>query len=259
VSDSIAWRRFCKIPLDCPAPHPTTLVKLVRRAGPEVIAQLNTALVGKLAEGKLLRGRKLGIDTTVVEADIDDPTDADLLGHAVGKLGGLVRRVRARGVASGVRFRDRRRAAGRRLRQLSQVLRRRGVAMDQIDRLTAALARLARATLRDVDAIGRTARRSVARRPSDGWLRRLTADLDQTVHATQRLLAQTTGATGRPAHHRRPDGLPGRPRRPPDPHRPNSATSCWSPRTRAGSSPTTTWSGATRPTRPNSCPPSSAS
>lgn len=78
-------------------PHPTTLVKLVRRAGSAVIAQLNTALLGKLAGDKLLRARKLRIDTTVVEADIDDPTDADLLEHAVRKLGGLVRRLRARG------------------------------------------------------------------------------------------------------------------------------------------------------------------
>jgi hypothetical protein len=33
VSDSISWRRFCRIGLDRPVPHPTTLVKLVRRAG----------------------------------------------------------------------------------------------------------------------------------------------------------------------------------------------------------------------------------
>jgi hypothetical protein len=59
-------------------PYPTTLVKLVRRAGPAVIEQLNAALVAKLAQGKLLRARKLRIDTSVVEADIDDPTDADL-------------------------------------------------------------------------------------------------------------------------------------------------------------------------------------
>ncbi len=52
-------------------PHPTTLVKLVRRAGPEVVDELNAALVGKLATDKLLRARKLGVDTTVVEADID--------------------------------------------------------------------------------------------------------------------------------------------------------------------------------------------
>jgi transposase, IS5 family len=90
VADSIGWRRFCRIPLDRPVPHPSTLVKLVRRAGPEVIEQLNAALLGKLADDRLLRGRKLRVDTTVVEADIDHPTDADLLEKAVRKLGGLV-------------------------------------------------------------------------------------------------------------------------------------------------------------------------
>jgi IS5 family transposase len=99
VSDSIGWRRFCRIPLDRPIPHPTTLVKLVGRAGPEVTEQLNTAVLGKLAEDRLLRGRKLRVDTTVVEADIDHPTDADLLEKAVRKLGGLVRRIKQRGAA----------------------------------------------------------------------------------------------------------------------------------------------------------------
>ena len=91
-----------------------------RRAGPEVIEQLNTALVAKLAAGKLLRARKLRVDTTVVEADIDYPTDADLLEQAVRKLGGLVRRIKARGAASRTRFRDRGRAAGRRMKQLAR-------------------------------------------------------------------------------------------------------------------------------------------
>jgi Transposase domain (DUF772) len=63
VSDSIGWRRFCRLGLDRPVPHPTTLIKLVRRAGPEVIEQLNAALVAKLTADKLLRARKLRVDT----------------------------------------------------------------------------------------------------------------------------------------------------------------------------------------------------
>jgi len=31
VSDSISWRRFCRIPLDGTVPHPTTLMKLTSR------------------------------------------------------------------------------------------------------------------------------------------------------------------------------------------------------------------------------------
>jgi IS5 family transposase len=191
VGDSISWRRFCRIGLDRPVPHPTTLVKLVRRAGPEVIQELNAALVEKLAAGKLLRARKLRVDTTVVEADIDYPTDADLLEGAVRKLGGLVRRIKGRGAASRTRFRDRGRAAGRRMKQLARTLRRRtGVAMAEVDRLTGEVARIARRTLKQVQVVARNARWARRRRPGDGRLARLVGELEETITATQRLLAQ---------------------------------------------------------------------
>jgi len=192
VGDSIAWRRFCRIPLDQPVPHPTTLSKLVGRAGPEVIGQLNTALVGKLAGDKLLRGRKLRVDTTVVEADIDDPTDADLLEQAVRTLGGLVRRIKARGAAKRTRFRDRGRAAGRRIKQLSHALRRRGgQTMVEVDRLTGEVATLARRTVRAVQAVRRNARRALGGRPRDGRLGWLVGELEATIGHTGRLLWQT--------------------------------------------------------------------
>jgi transposase, IS5 family len=192
VADSIGWRRFCRLGLDQPVPHPTTLVKLVGRAGPGVIEQLNAALVAKLAQGRLLRGRKLRVDTTVVEADIDYPTDADLLEQAVRKVGGLVRRLKAQGAASRTRFRDRGRAAGRRMRQLARTLRRRtGVAMAEVDRLTGEVAGLARRTLRDVAVVVRNARRAFGRRPGNGRLGRLVGELEETIGLTGRLLAQT--------------------------------------------------------------------
>jgi transposase, IS5 family len=179
VSDSIGWRRFCRIGLDRPVPHPTTLVKLVRRAGPEVIGQLNTALVDKLAQDRLLRGRKLRVD-------------ADLLEQAVlGELGGLVRRIKGRGAASRTRFRDRGRAAGRRMRKLAHALRRRsGNAMAEVDRLTGEVAGLASQTLRQVQAVVRNARRTRGRRPGDGRLGRLVGELEETIGLTERLLWQ---------------------------------------------------------------------
>jgi transposase, IS5 family len=197
VADSIGWRRFCRIPLDRPVPHPTTLVKLVGRAGPEVIGQLNQALLGKLVAGKLLRGRKLRVDTTVVEADIDHPTDADLLEKAVRKLGGLVRRVKGRGAAIRIGFRDRSRSAGRRLKQISRTLRRRtGQAPAEVDRLTAEVAGIARRTLGQAERVARNARRALGKRPGDGRLRRLLGRLEQTTTLTRRLLAQTRQRLG---------------------------------------------------------------
>jgi len=197
VSDSISWRRFCRIPLDRPVPHPTTLVKLVRRAGPKVIDELNATLLHKLAAGKLLRARKLRVDTTVVEANVDYPTDADLLEHAVRKLGGLVRRIKARGAASRTRFRDRGRAAGRRMKQLARTLRRRtGVAMGEVDRLTGEVAAIARQSLWQVRVVARNARGTLARRPGDGRLGWLVGELAETITATERLLAQTDQRLG---------------------------------------------------------------
>lgn len=53
VAGSLSWRRFCRIPLTSPVPHPTTLVKPVRRSGPQTIEQPNAALLVKLVEDKL--------------------------------------------------------------------------------------------------------------------------------------------------------------------------------------------------------------
>lgn len=74
--------------------------QLVCRSGPQTVEQLNAALLGKLAKDKLLRGRKLRINPTVIEADIDHPTDVDLLEHGVRKLARLVRRIKAAGAPS---------------------------------------------------------------------------------------------------------------------------------------------------------------
>jgi IS5 family transposase len=221
--------------------------------------------VAKLAQGKLLRGRKLRIDTTVVEADIDYPTDADLLEQAVRKLGGLVRRVKARGAASRTRFRDRGRAADRRMKQLARTLRRRiGVAMGEVDRLTGEVAQIARHTLREVQVVARNAHRARRQRPDDRRLGRLVGELEETIAATQRLLAQTDQrlAGNRVIADRLvslSDPTPVQSARASPSSRPSSATACSWPRTSAASSPTTSSSRATRPTLPSSCPPSSGS
>ena len=56
VSDSIGWRRFCRIGLDRPVPHPTTLVKLVRLAGPEVVRGAERRLGGQAGPGQATAG-----------------------------------------------------------------------------------------------------------------------------------------------------------------------------------------------------------
>jgi len=83
VSDSLAWRRFCHLDLADRVPDSTTLIKLTHKYGEDTVRALNDALVLKLKEGKVIRGRKLRIDTTVVESDIHHPTDTGLLNDGV--------------------------------------------------------------------------------------------------------------------------------------------------------------------------------
>ncbi|MBL7127154.1 MAG: ISNCY family transposase [Dehalococcoidales bacterium] len=83
VSDSLAWRRFCHLSLDDRVPDSTTLIKLTHKYGADTVSSLNDTLVLKLKESKVIRGRKLRIDTTVVESDIHHPTDTGLLNDGI--------------------------------------------------------------------------------------------------------------------------------------------------------------------------------
>src|ERR1700689_4209723 len=97
VSDSISWRRFCRIGLDARVPHPTTLMKLTTRCGEAAVAGLNEALWARAAGQKLLRTGRVRADTTVIPANVAYPADAGLLARAVGKLVRAARRVQAAG------------------------------------------------------------------------------------------------------------------------------------------------------------------
>ena len=96
VSDSISWRRFCRIPLDGKVPHPTTLMKLTTRCGEQAVAGLNEALWAKAAGQKLLRTARVRADTTVIPANVACPADSGLLAKVVGKLVRTARRCRRR-------------------------------------------------------------------------------------------------------------------------------------------------------------------
>src|ERR687887_1049987 len=111
VADSFTWRRFCRIALDGRVPDPSTLMKLTKRLGPELLEELNGELLALAVERRVLRSRRLRVDTTFVEADIGAPTHSGGCSHSVSRLTRLARRIRAAGLASAARVRDRRRGA----------------------------------------------------------------------------------------------------------------------------------------------------
>ncbi len=70
VADSISRRRFCRLGLTDAAPHSTTLLKLTRRFGAEIVEELNRETLKAAVEKKVLRSRRLRVDCTVMEADV---------------------------------------------------------------------------------------------------------------------------------------------------------------------------------------------
>jgi len=100
ASDSLVWRRFCHLTLGDRVPDSTTLIKLTHKYGADTVANLNDALLLKLKEGKVVRGKKLRIDTTVVESDIHHPTDTGLLTDGIRVITRVVSKLKK--VVSGI-------------------------------------------------------------------------------------------------------------------------------------------------------------
>jgi IS5 family transposase len=198
VSDSITWRRFCRIPLDGKVPHPTTLMKLTSRCGQDAVAGLNEMLWAKASAAKLLRTTRARADTTVIPANVAYPTDSGLLAKAVGKLVRTARRVQAAGGAPGTVMTDRRRAAARRVREIAAKLRTRSKlgreeTTQAIARVTGQLAGLAGKAAAQAAAVLRNGRRAVPKALSGrmrGRLRRALNELAVTIERTATIVAQ---------------------------------------------------------------------
>ena len=214
VTDSITWRRFCRIPLDGQVPDPTTLMKLTSRCGTAAVDGLNEALLAKAAEAKLLRTSRLRADTTVVAADVAYPTDSGLLAKAIRRIAATARRIQAAGGATRTRLRDRSRAAGKRAHAIAAKLRlRTTVGRDEtraaVVRTTGELAGLAERAASDAERLLANARRALRRTQAKaaalaaagsrdaaagrrrGRLHRAVNDLSRLLEATRQIAAQT--------------------------------------------------------------------
>jgi IS5 family transposase len=213
VSDSISWRRFCRIPIDGRVPHPTTLMKLTTRCGSAAVDGLNEALLAKAAGQKLLRTSRLRADTTVVPANVAYPTDCGLLARAIARIASTGRRVQAAGGARRTRVRDRSRAAGRRAHAIGSKLRSRagqaaGGGQAAALRATGELASLAGRAAAEARRLLTSARRALRRAGARaavlaaaglrdpaagrrrGRLRRAVSDLAELLKVTGQIVAQ---------------------------------------------------------------------
>src|SRR5882672_6539749 len=106
VRMNLCYRDFAHIGMG-KVPDAKTLARIAQALGGEVIAELHRRLVEIAQEEGVIQGRKLRVDTTVVETNIHYPTDSSLLGDGARVLtrtmkkvekaaGGLKKRIRNR-------------------------------------------------------------------------------------------------------------------------------------------------------------------
>lgn len=168
VSDSFHLRRFCLIPITGTLPDESTIRKLTRRLGPEVVDQLIRAAIAKAIKERRFRPRALRSDSTVVEADIRHPSDAGLCADAVRVLTRAGRKLVAAVPGVRERVRDRSRSVQKTLRELGRSLTRRsGEAKQAVQRLTEKAAGAVRASITEAEKLLAAVRRCAQPSPSE--------------------------------------------------------------------------------------------
>jgi IS5 family transposase len=65
VADSLHLRRFCRIPLTAAVPDESTVRKLTRRLGSELVDELTRSVIERAISDKKFRPRALRVDSTV--------------------------------------------------------------------------------------------------------------------------------------------------------------------------------------------------
>jgi transposase, IS5 family len=194
VADSLVLRQFCRVYLE-KVPDDTTLLRWANLIEPATLTALNERVVA-LARGlKVTRGRKLRLDSTVVETTIHHPSDSSLLQDGVRVLSRLLRRAKTvLGAAAGLGqpvFRTRTRSARRLVQSLHRLGRRRGA--DAAQAMRQAYARLI--------AIAAATRRQAARAGAalgaraDAAARSLARQLATFLPRVEQALAQATRRT----------------------------------------------------------------
>lgn len=125
VRANLVYREFTRIGA-AKVPDDKTLGRQARALGPEVIEQVHQRMVALAVENKVVQGRKMRVDTTVVETNIHYPTDSSLLGDGNRVLTRLMKKVTAIAGTVGAKLRDRMKSVGRRVAEIGRAARTKG-------------------------------------------------------------------------------------------------------------------------------------
>src|SRR5947209_94708 len=145
VFDSLVLRQFCRIYWE-DVPDDTTLNRWANLITPPTLEAIHERVVQLARERKVTRGRKVRVDSAVIETTIHHPTDSSLLADGVRVISRLLRRAKTvlgAGIDLGNEvFRTRTRSVRRVIQQLHRVARRKGE--EAAEELTEAYHRLIR-------------------------------------------------------------------------------------------------------------------
>jgi transposase, IS5 family len=125
VRPNLLYREFTRIGSG-KVPDAKTLGRQAQALGPQVVRQMHQRVVALAVENKVVQGRKMRVDTTVVETNIHYPTDSSLLGDGDGVLTRLMKKVTAITGAVGTKLRDSMRSVQRRVAEIARASRAKG-------------------------------------------------------------------------------------------------------------------------------------
>ncbi|TFH28876.1 MAG: ISNCY family transposase [Myxococcales bacterium] len=91
LADSSSYSKFCELAWG-QAPSKSTLAACIKAIQAETLEQINRLLVGEAKINKIDDGKKIRVDTTVVESNIHEPLDSNLLFDSVRVLTRLMRK-----------------------------------------------------------------------------------------------------------------------------------------------------------------------
>ena len=122
VRAHLVYRQFTRV-YGTKVPDAKTLGRQALALGPEVIQKLQQRVLSIARENQITIGRKLRVDTTVVETNIHYPTDSSLLGDGVRVLTRVMKRVTEAAGEGGTKLRDRSRSVKLRAVEIARVSR----------------------------------------------------------------------------------------------------------------------------------------
>ena len=122
---NLVYRDFTRVG-GAKTPDAKTIGRWGVALGPEVVRQIHDSMVAIAQDNGLVTGRRMRLDTTVVETNIHHPTDSTLLGDGVRVLTRAMRKITAIAGAAGAVLRDRSRSVKFRLLEIARTARTRG-------------------------------------------------------------------------------------------------------------------------------------